>query len=520
MVPASINVDPINPVVSQEIDDENQQVSNNSTTLKTCECYECDREVSKNERYLMNGERVCNYCAYKWRVMDKLSTYYFHGNDEIFNKIVHEANIKVKKAQEKAEAREKAEAEAQAKEAKEIYDIYSNFVSRDKEFLLKDAFIMPYDAILIDSETMCCTSFENAKETLNIGLSRKQPVIHDLDEIYVVSQQNGRFWYVLSQVVDKPMMFKVALYAKKDEVAKKYLVRELEDCMYTIDYTLYPEDYQHDGQEEVSVVESVSVVEEPIIKCFHCEKELNDGQEYVDNNHDYCYSCADDLFYQEPVSIVPIDAKLIDECTFHPGSFESYEYAKHALIFAIRHRVTQELPNSYVVAYYRFKKCRWWCVLEQMENDGFKLSLYAPKDEVAMKYLRRQMEEVVDRMHTYEDGDLDNESDAGDPDFCHSCAPSTAATSAPFCCTDHMLCFEKGNGLKWCGGVEKLYKCNICECESYYRSERHEKGYGWYASLNTDKGIRPIDSAICMFDELGLNNLMFENLFDLNEYFQ
>ena len=344
MVPASINVDPV------------------------CECYECGKEIGENERYLMDGERICNYCAYEWHVMEKPSAYYFDDNNEIFDQMA-QANIKA----------DEEEAQAQAEE---------------------------------------------------------------------------------------------------------------------------------------------SVVVEPIIKCFHCEKELNDGQEYVDNNHDYCYSCADDLFYQEPVSIVPIDAKLIDECTFHPGSFESYEYAKHALIFAIRHRVTQELPESYVVAYYRFKKCRWWCVLEQMENDGFKLSLYAPKDEVAMKYLRRQMEEVVDRMHTYEDGDLDNESDAGDPDFCHSCAPSTAATSAPFCCTDHMLCFEKGNGLKWCGGVEKLYKCNICECESYYRSERHEKGYGWYASLNTDKGIRPIDSAICMFDELGLNNLMFENLFDLNEYFQ
>jgi hypothetical protein len=423
-----------------------------------------------------------------------------------------QANIKagaeaLAKAQAKAEAREQAEAEVQAKE---IDDIYAKFVSRDKEFVLKDAFIMPYDAILIDSETICCTTFENAKETLNIGLSRKQPVIHDLDEIYVVSQQNGRFWYVLSQVVDKPMMFKVALYAKKDEVAKKYLVRELEDCMYTIDYILHPEDYQ-DNEEEAAVV---------LIKCFHCEKELNDGQEYVDNNHDYCYSCADDLFYQEPVSIVPTDAKLIDECTFHPGSFESYEYAKHALSFAIRHRVTQELSDSYVVAYYRFKKCRWWCLLEQMENDGFKLSLYAPKDDVAMKYLRRQLEEVVDRMNTYQDGDSDNESDPGDPDFCHSCAPSAAATSAPFCCTDHMLCFEKGNGLKWCSGVEELYQCNICECESYYRSERHEKGYGWYASLHTDKGIRPIDSAICIFDELGLNNLIFENLVDLNEYFQ
>jgi hypothetical protein len=247
------------------------------------------------------------------------------------------------------------------------------------------------------------------------------------------------------------------------------------------------------------------------IKCCKCEKVLDDGLEFSSTDCEYCYSCGYELFYEEPVSIVPTDAKLIDEYTFCSDTFDSYEHAKHALKFAVKHRVTQELSDSYVVAYYRFKKCRWWFVLER---DSFKLSLYADKDEIRIKYLMRQMEEIPYIMEMYEEGDSDNESDAGDPDFCQSCAPS----SAPFCCFTHMTCFENGNGLKWCGDVEKEHKCGCCE-SVYYRSQRHEEGYGRVASQSSEKGIRPIDSAICMFDELGLNDLLFYNIVDLCEYF-
>lgn len=248
------------------------------------------------------------------------------------------------------------------------------------------------------------------------------------------------------------------------------------------------------------------------IKCFQCEKVLDDGLEYSSNNNEYCYSCAHDLFYEEPVSIVPTDAKLIDEYTFYADTFDSYEHAKHALNFAVKTRVTQELSESYVVAYYRFKKCRWWFVLER---DGLKLSLYADKDEICIKYLMRQMEEIPYIMEMYKEGDSEDESDAEDPDFCQTCAPS----SAPFCCFKHMSCFEKGNGLKWCGDVEKEHTCTSCE-SVYYRSQRHEEGYGRVASQNSEKGIRPIDSVIGMFDELGLNDLLFYNMVDLCEYFE
>jgi len=255
--------------------------------------------------------------------------------------------------------------------------------------------------------------------------------------------------------------------------------------------------------------ESMSITTE--IKCFQCEKVLDDGLEFSSTDCEYCYSCGYDLFYEEPVSIVPTDAKLIDEYMFNADTFDSYEHAKHALNFAVKYRVTQELSDSYVVAYYRFKKCRWWVVLER---DGLKLSLYADKDEKGIKYLTRHFEDISDNMEMYKEGDSDDESDAGDPDFCQSCAPS----SAPFCCFEHMSCFEKGNGLKWCGGVEQEHTCSYCE-SVYYRSQRNEEGYGRVAYQKSDKGIRPIDSAICMFDELGLNDLLFYNIVDLCEYF-
>ncbi len=541
MVPASINVDPINPVVSQEADDENQQVSNNSTILETCECYECGKEIGEKDGYLADGGHICDRCAYECRVMEKPSAYYFDEKNEAFDKMAH-------KEEEEEDVWEELYKIVfpNTQPPQEEYKPISRSYHHDLEYgipepvrsvpdplpgtveelyalldkYLETVSIIPEDAILIDSENIYCSTYDQAKETLTRALRKTESTVQDLPDAYIVSQQNGRFWYMLSEVVNDPTTFNVSLYAKKDEVATKYLRRQFDDCIYVMDYFIHPEDYPHDGddeeEEEESVVVSESVVNEQVIKCVHCENILTDGQEYIDNNLDYCYSCADAVFYQEPVSIVPADAKLVDEYIFHPDCFESYEQAKHALNYAIKHRVVQELPESYVVAYYRYKKNRWWCVLEK---DTFKLSLYANKDEVAMKYLRRQMEEVVDRMEMYQDGDSEDESDPGDPDFCDSCAPTNGAKSAPFCCTNHMLCFEKGYGLKWCGGVEPLYHCKVCECEPYYRSQRHEDGYGWYASQSTEKGIRPIDSAICMFEEIGLNTLLFENLVDLCEYF-
>ena len=87
MVPASINADPINPVVSQEADDENQRVSNNSTTLETCECYECGEEIREKEGYFADGRRICDRCEYEWRVMEKPSAYYFDEKNETFDKM-------------------------------------------------------------------------------------------------------------------------------------------------------------------------------------------------------------------------------------------------------------------------------------------------------------------------------------------------------------------------------------------------------------------------------------------------
>ena len=52
MVPASINVDLNNPVISQEIDDENQQVSNNSTTLEPCD------ELKEKEKMVLNQKFI------------------------------------------------------------------------------------------------------------------------------------------------------------------------------------------------------------------------------------------------------------------------------------------------------------------------------------------------------------------------------------------------------------------------------------------------------------------------------
>ena len=132
---------------------------------------------------------------------------------------------------------------------------------------------------------------------------------------------------------------------------------------------------------------------------------------------------------------------------------------------------------------------------------------------------------TLDRMEPAKKSDSDSDSDSDDEcaeiyrNFCFWCASGSPTCPTPFCCSNHREIFVLGYGLKWCGGVEQPYQCNVCESEPYYRSQYFEVMYEWYANKNSDKGIRPIDSAICMFEELSLMELLFNILLDLYEYF-
>ena len=131
---------------------------------------------------------------------------------------------------------------------------------------------MPHDAVVIDSENFYCDSLERAKYLLETAVWSENDIIQDLSDSFIVSQQNGRFWFVLTQDKMEPTKFKVTLYAPKEEVATKYLRRLMEECIYNIDRCEYPEEYgaPQDEDEDYATEEEADEYLKNQDPCFMC----------------------------------------------------------------------------------------------------------------------------------------------------------------------------------------------------------------------------------------------------------
>jgi len=102
--------------------------------------------------------------------------------------------------------------------------------------------IVPQDAHLLDEEIIRYNSYEEAKDSLNHGISSENEETQELPNAYIVSQQGGRYWFVLTST-SEPTKYRLSLYIKKDEIATKYLLRKMEECIYFMDHYDYPQDY-------------------------------------------------------------------------------------------------------------------------------------------------------------------------------------------------------------------------------------------------------------------------------------
>lgn len=102
--------------------------------------------------------------------------------------------------------------------------------------------IVPQDAILLDKETIRYNSYEEAKDSFNHGISIENEETQELPNAYIVSQEGGRYWFVLTST-SEPTKYRLSLYIKKDEIATKYLLRKMEECIYFMDCYDYPQDY-------------------------------------------------------------------------------------------------------------------------------------------------------------------------------------------------------------------------------------------------------------------------------------
>lgn len=347
-----------------------------------------------------------------------------------------------------------------------------------------------HHVIMIDSENFYCDSFETAKYVLKTAVFGENDRITDLSNLFIVSQQNGRFWFALTQDEMEPTKFKVTLHAPKEEVATKYLRRLLEECMYYMNYLINPEDYQFEEVEEdnyytyytnkalcvtcgeINYAEPVCEVEgHSRMVCYNCIEIANRCEEcnhltldYIyesmndDEDHiDLCFDCR----FNKPVTIqMPLEVHLLRIIEIQSLSQNHFNIlADYA-----------ELAQLTIFEAYRYKsRCHFYDCIQRI----------APH--------RWDAEEAVQFC-------CNRHADLGEIVGCH--------------------CQNVYDGSDYDDEYEQA-TCKMCNNSNYDTNMIPRIAFN-----ESDQGVKPIVSAIYVFEEgIKMSNVLAESLVDLCQYF-
>ena len=429
---------------------------------------ECGKEIGEKEGYLCDGNRICDDCAY-----EKPSAYYFDEDNEKFDKMAHAHVVN----------------------------------------------IMPNDAIIIDDDMIFCSTYEKAKERLLSVTPKVNYAVQELKGSFIVSQNNGEFWYVLNEIVNEPTMFKLYVYAPKDAVAKKYIRRMFEDCVYCMGYLENPEDYQcHDDDESVASLDEDCATEEDMVKYYEQQKaeealaNLEDYDNYYSNKA-LCVACGE-INYAEPLCESEGHSRMVcRDCT------EIGYSCSECNIFTMDKLYYNEEQDKQLCFDCKFKdhvfakqqKPLWAHLLtivdiQRLNKEHFNvLADYAALCEFTIFDAYR----CKSRCHYY---DCDQMVEPSRWD---------AEQTLQFCCKRHCEfaedigchCQNVYDGTDYDGEYEQAI-CKVCNSPHEQNVETN------LAFVNSYKRDGPIVSAICVFNEgIKMSNVLAESLVDLCEYF-
>jgi len=419
-------------------------------------CYDCGKEIGEKEGYLCGEGRICDDCAYELQVSEKPSAYYFDENNEKFDKMAqaHNANI------------------------------------------------MPYDTILIDEDIISCSTYEKAKERLLSVTPQVNSAVQELNGSFIVSQNNDEYWFVLNQIVDEPTLFKLYVYAPKDAVAKKYIRRMLEDCVYSLCYLENPEDYQCQDEED----EEDCATEEDMIKYYQeQEQEAQEDYDSYYTNKALCVACGE-INYAEPLCESEGCSRMV--CC---DCIEIGRSCKECNIFTMDKLYDDSCFDckfkNHVLA--KQQKPLWSHLLtiveiQRLNKEHFNvLADYAALCEFTIFDAYR----YKSRCHYYDCNQM--------------LEPSrwNAEMTKQFCCKRHYELDEEigshfqnvYDGTDYDGDYEEAI-CKVCNSNHEQNVDTH------LAFVNSYKNDGPVVSAICMCEELCMSNVLEESLVDLREY--
>ena len=349
---------------------------------------------------------------------------------------------------------------------------------------------IPQDAVVIDSENFYCDSLERAKYLLETAVLGENDVIQDLTDSFIVSQQNGRFWFVLTQDKMEPTKFKVTLYAPKEEVATKYLRRLMEECIYNIDRCEYPDDYSapQDEDEDCATAEEMDEYLKNQDPCFMCG-EYNYSNVLFDNGR-MRIICRDCL----PIVTSCHECETL---TKHETIYDA-AIARNHLCFDCHHKRPESVQKPLEEH-----------LLVRLEIQ----SLRSVHFNVLVDYAELCEFTIFDAYHY--------KSRCHFYDCTQRISPSgwCAEEKLQFCCRRHYEhadeigchCTNVWNGTDYDDEYEQA-TCRVC-------NSAHEENVKSRVALRESYMHNgPIVSAISAFEELKMSNVLAESLVDLREF--
>ena len=371
----------------------------------------------------------------------------------------------------------------------DVWDELAKIILKDKV----EVSIIPEDAIKLDEEYIMSNSFDEAKEELaNAIYNKDTDITQELPDAYIVSQHSGRFWYKMTADTKRPCKYFISLYMKKDEVATKYLMRQLEECMYYIDLNAFPDSYYN----EVTVVEKEEEVD---YENYYTKKAL-------------CVTCGE-VNYAEPV--YKFEGCSIMICCDCIEKLKTCEECNNVTLEYLFHK-SNENKDVCFDCYFKTKERIQMPLEEHLLIRRDIQHLRKPHFDVLTDYATLAQLTIFEayryksRCHFY--------------DCIQRISPSNwdAEETRQFCCRRHCEyadesgchCTNVWNGTDYNDDYEEA-TCKIC-------NSPHEANVTSRVELrNSNEGVKPIISAIHIFNEgIKMSNVLAESLVDLCEYFK
>ena len=456
------------------------------------ECCYCGIEMTETDGYSINNDIYCCLCACEWEKQEEdirstRLTCEYTGPEEHDPRFNFDDLIEDPLAMPNLEeSRERDEDSTEF-----IRKIKSNSIDESLEEEIVS--IIPEDAIKLDEEYIISSSFDEAKEELATAIYNKDTdIAQELADAYIVSQHKGRFWYKLSPDINKPNKYNIALYMKKDELATKYLMRQLEQCMYYIDVITCPDDYYNEVAEEEQEYDNYDNYYTKKALCVACG-EVNYAEpvyEVEDHPRMVCCDCIKKVNRCDECNIVTLDHVFHKSCETSDLCFDCY-FKKPSL--------KEQIPLE---AHLLIRRN-----IQQLKKNHFDVLVdYSQLANITIFEGYR----CISRCHFY--------------DCTKRIEPHVwnAEEARNYCCRRHCEYAEDFDCHCHNVYLDNEYDDDYEEATCKICNSPHKANVKSRVELRTsNEGFKPIVSAIHLFnEELCMSNILAESLVDLCEYFK